>query len=69
MVYIENVRQCVTVVAIHEKTSLGPNESASVVLQFTKHPEYIRSGYRLLIQQGMTKAIGRVTHVFPHQMS
>lgn len=64
MVFIENVRQSVTVVAIHDKQSISPEESATVVLQFSKHPEYIHSGYRLLFQQGMTKAVGRVTHVY-----
>lgn len=62
-----NVRQFVTVVAIHDKQSISPNESATVLLQF-KHPEYIDNGYRLLIQQGVTKAVGRVTAVYP-QMS
>lgn len=68
MVYIENVRQGVTVMAIQEKESVASNESATVVLQFCKHPEYIRPGYRILIQNGATKAVGRVTYIYPHQM-
>lgn len=71
MVYIENVRQSVTVVAIHEKESISSEESATVVLQFSKHPEYIQDGYRLLIYSKTPSAkvwsVGRVTHVF--QMS
>lgn len=63
-----NVRQSVTVVAIHKKKSISPNESATVMLHFNKHPEYIHPGYRLLIQQGVTKAVGRVMDVYP-QMS
>lgn len=63
-----NVRQSVTVVAIHKKKSISPNESATVMLHFNKHPEYIHPGYRLLIQQGVTKAVGRVMAVYP-QMS
>lgn len=67
MVYVENVRQCVSFVAIKDRESVGSNESASVILQFGKHAEFIRTGYRLLIQQGTTKAVGHVTQIFPYQ--
>lgn len=68
MVYTENVRQLVSIVAIQDRKCISSNESASVILQFTKHPEYVQTGYRLLIQQGTTKAVGRVTRVFPYRL-
>lgn len=64
--YIENVRQSVIVTDLDDPSpSPLPQEPITVTLKFIKQPEFIRPGYRLLLQQGSTKAIGHVTKVFP----
>ncbi|KAH7639080.1 gtp-binding protein 2-like protein [Dermatophagoides farinae] len=64
IVYIENVRQCGVILAIKHKEQIYADESASVIIRFIRRPEYIRNGYRLLLQFERAKAIGHVTKVF-----
>lgn len=63
-IYIENIRQCGIILAIENKERIYENESALVSIKFVRRPEYIRNGYRFLLQQERTKAVGYVTRVF-----
>ncbi|KAH9426928.1 GTP binding protein [Dermatophagoides pteronyssinus] len=64
IVYIENVRQSGIILAIKHKEQIYADESATVIIRFIRRPEYIRNGYRLLLQFERAKAIGHVTKVF-----
>ena len=63
--FVGNIRQTVIVNAMMEKERLVTNETASVMLRFLCHPEFVRPSSRLLIRQAESKAIGHVTQVFP----
>ncbi|UXI20004.1 hypothetical protein NH340_JMT05947 [Sarcoptes scabiei] len=64
IIYIENVRQCGVIITIQKKEQIFENESAIVIIRFLRRPEYIRKGYRFLLQQERIKAIGHVIKVF-----
>lgn len=68
-VHIGNVRQTAKVVGIMVKDKVHTNESAPVMFQFIKHPEFIRPGFRILFREGHTKGIGQVMQVFPLECS
>ena len=34
--------------------------------RFVKHPEYLKTGQRLVFREGRTKAVGSVTKIIPH---
>lgn len=66
-VHIGNVRQtCIIegIMAIKE-SGLKTHESASILFRFLNHPEYLHVEMRLLLREGRTKAIGKVTQIFP----
>ena len=42
------------------------NEQAHVQFRFIKNPEYLREGSRLLLREGSTKVLGKVTKVHPY---
>ena len=67
--HVGSVRQAAVVEGIHPATGDGirSNEQASVLLRFLRCPEYIKVGQRLLLSEGRTKGIGRVTQVFPYE--
>jgi len=44
---------------------IGTNETASVLFRFLRHPEYVRSGMRVLFREGTSKGVGVITQVFP----
>lgn len=62
--YVGNIRQTAVVIAMMGKRRLETNETASVMLKFLFHPEFIRPASRLLVREGDSKAIGHVTQVF-----
>jgi hypothetical protein len=37
-----------------------------VFYRFVKHPEYLKTGQRLVFREGRTKAVGSVTKIIPH---
>ena len=44
------------------------NEKSSVIFRFMRHPEYVRTGDRILFREALhTKGVGRITQVFPHK--
>lgn len=63
--FVGNIRQTAVVIAMMERQRLATNETASVMLRFLFHPEFIRPASRLLVREGGSKAIGHVTQVFP----
>ena len=63
--YVGSIRQTAVVIAMMGKVKLATNETASVMLRFLCHPEFVRPSSRLLIREGVSKAIGHVTQVFP----
>ncbi|XP_043473458.1 GTP-binding protein 2 [Leptopilina heterotoma] len=66
-VHTGNVRQTCIFEGIMEKKDEGlqTNETASVLLRFVCHPEYLHVGMRLLLREGRAKAIGKITQIFP----
>lgn len=63
--FVGNIRQTAVVIAMMERQRLATNETASVMLRFLFHPEFIRPASRLLVREGGSKAIGHITQVFP----
>ncbi len=68
-VHVGNVRQTAVIEGIHPAEGIRSNDQASVVLRFIRSPEYIKVGQRLLLSEGRTKGIGRVTQIFPFEPS
>lgn len=64
-VHIGNVRQTAVMEGIMATNGIHTNENASVVFRFTRHPEHVKVGMRLLFREGCTKGIGKITQVFP----
>uniref|UniRef100_A0A3Q2TNI6 Translation elongation factor EFTu/EF1A C-terminal domain-containing protein n=1 Tax=Fundulus heteroclitus TaxID=8078 RepID=A0A3Q2TNI6_FUNHE len=48
---------------------LGWDTEAIVRFRFIKHPEYLRLSAKLLFREGVTKGIGHVTHLVPHDQN
>ncbi|XP_047221451.1 GTP-binding protein 2-like isoform X5 [Girardinichthys multiradiatus] len=65
-VHVGNVRQTATVERLHGKDELRTGERAVVRFHFIKHPEYLRLTAKLLFREGVTKGIGHVTRLLPH---
>lgn len=45
---------------------LRTGDKAQVRFSFFKFPEYIKPGQRIVFREGRTKAVGKVSRVFPH---
>ncbi|XP_057699470.1 GTP-binding protein 2-like [Corythoichthys intestinalis] len=61
--HVGNVRQTAVVQRVHGKEELRTGERATVTFCFLKHPEYLRTGAKLLFREGVTKGIGHVTRL------
>ncbi|XP_077379330.1 GTP-binding protein 2-like isoform X1 [Festucalex cinctus] len=61
--HVGNVRQTAVVQRVHGKDELRTGERAVVAFRFLKHPEYLRTGAKLLFREGVTKGIGHVTRL------
>ncbi|XP_077428146.1 GTP-binding protein 2-like isoform X1 [Vanacampus margaritifer] len=61
--HVGNVRQTAVVQRVHGKDELRTGERAAVAFRFLKHPEYLRTGAKLLFREGVTKGIGHVTRL------
>jgi len=69
-VHIGSIQQTAVLEGIMATKTIGTNDTASVLFRFLQHPEFIRTGSRLLFRTGITQAsqgIGKVTQVFPIQ--
>ncbi|KAG7188359.1 hypothetical protein KM043_008014 [Ampulex compressa] len=66
-VHVGNVRQTCVIEGIMDAQERGlqTNDTASVLFRFLSHPEYLHVGMRLLLREGRTKGIGKITQVFP----
>ena len=66
-IHIGNVRQTCIVEGIMDikEGGLQTNSTASVLFRFLNHPEYLHVEMRLLLREGRTKVIGKVTQIFP----
>ncbi|XP_060829403.1 GTP-binding protein 2 [Bombus pascuorum] len=66
-VHIGNVRQTCIIKGIMDAKDKGlkTNDKASVLFRFVNHPEYLHVGMRLLLREGRTKGIGKITQIFP----
>ncbi|XP_018328627.1 GTP-binding protein 2 isoform X1 [Agrilus planipennis] len=64
-VFIGNIRQTAIIVGIFSSDCIHTNERDSVLFKFTRLPEHVRIGQRLLFREGRTKGIGEITQVFP----
>lgn len=67
-VHVGNVTQTAIIQGIMSGTGeLRAGESASALFRFVRSPEYLVRGRRMLFTAGLgTRAIGRITQVFPH---
>ena len=66
--HIGGIQQTAVMEGFMGAKHMGTNDSASVVFRFLQHPEFVRTGSRLLFRTGTTQGIGRVTQVFPIQL-
>lgn len=66
-IHIGNVRQTCVIEGImgSQEGGLRTNDTASVLFRFLNHPEYVHVEMRLLLREGRTKAIGKITQIFP----
>lgn len=66
-VHIGNVRQTCVIEGIMDikEGGLQTSDTASVLFRFLNHPEYLHVDMRLLLREGRTKAIGKITQIFP----
>ncbi|MPC14095.1 GTP-binding protein 1 [Portunus trituberculatus] len=72
MVHVGSVRQTASIIAM-DKECLRTGDKAIVHFRFIKHPEYLKSGLKMLVhslsyqvfREGRTKAVGRVLEVIP----
>ncbi|XP_045456290.1 GTP-binding protein 2 [Melitaea cinxia] len=67
-VHVGNVRQTAIIEGIMSPNNvLRAGEAASVLFRFSRCPEYLVKGRRLIFTAGLgTRAIGRVTQTFPY---
>jgi hypothetical protein len=65
--HIGNIRQTCVIKGIMDKKEGGlqTNDTASVLFKFLSHPEYLHVGMQLLLREGQTKAVGKITQIFP----
>lgn len=66
-VHVGNVRQTCIIEGIMDMKERGlqTNDTASILFRFVSHPEYLHVGMRLLLREGRTKGIGKITQTFP----
>lgn len=64
MVHVGSVRQTASIIAM-DKECLRTGDKAIVHFRFIKHPEYLKSGLKMVFREGRTKAVGRVLEVIP----
>lgn len=66
-VHVGNVRQTCIIEGIMDMKDRGlqTNDTASILFRFVSHPEYLHVGMRLLLREGRTKGIGKITQTFP----
>lgn len=65
-VHIGSIRQTAVIQAIMANDKIETNDTASVIFRFLKHPEYVLPGMRILMREGSSKGVGKVTQVFYH---
>lgn len=63
-VHIGSICQTAVIEGIMDPEGLRANIRAPVLFRFTRSPEYVRVGMRLLFREGTTKGIGTVSQVF-----
>lgn len=66
-VHVGNVRQTCIIKGIMDAKNGGlqTNDTASVLFRFVNHPEYLHVGMQILLREGRTKGIGKITQIFP----
>ena len=64
-VHIGSIQQTAVLEGIMAAKHISTNDTASVLFRFLQHPEFVRTGSRLLFRMGSTQGIGKVTQVFP----
>lgn len=59
MIHCGSIRQTASILSM-SKDMLRTGDKARVRFRFIKHPEYLRSGQRLVFREGRTKAVGNI---------
>ncbi|KAI1732106.1 elongation factor tu GTP binding domain-containing protein [Ditylenchus destructor] len=65
MVHVGSIRQTATILSMN-KECLRTGDRDSVTLKFIRHPEYLRTGTRMVFREGRTKAVGTVRQIIPY---
>jgi len=65
MVHCGSIRQTASILTMN-KDCLRTGDKAKVMFRFIKHPEYIKSGQRMVFREGRTKAVGNILKPLPH---
>lgn len=63
-VHCGSIRQTATIRSMSQEC-LRTGDKAQVRFSFFKFPEYIKPGQRIVFREGRTKAVGKVSRVFP----
>lgn len=59
MVHCGSIRQTASILTMN-KDCLRTGDKAKVKFRFIKHPEYIKSGQRMVFREGRTKAVSKI---------
>ena len=65
VVHVGSVRQTATIICM-TREHLRTGDKATVRFRFIKNPEYLKKDMRMVFREGRTKAVGTITHIFPH---
>jgi len=65
MVHCGSIRQTASIIRMSSEC-LRTGDKAQVLFRFVKHPEFIKTGQRLVFREGRTKAVGNVSKIIPY---
>jgi GTPase len=65
MIHVGSIRQTASI-ATMDKEVLRTGDRGIITFRFIRHPEYLRTGTRLVFREGRTKAVGSVVSIVPH---
>lgn len=66
MIHAGSIRQTATIQKIMTKEVLRTGDRDLIRMRFMRHPEYLRSGTRMVFREGRTKAVGTIRSIYPH---
>ncbi|PIK49104.1 putative GTP-binding protein 1 [Apostichopus japonicus] len=65
MVHVGSIRQTASIIHM-DKAHLRTGDKATVLFRFIKNPEYLHPDARMVFREGKTKAVGKITKIYPN---